>query len=436
MLAVNRGIVVCSDSTSRLSHKLTLIMKHVTLLLALLITCTSVHAQTGWEQKHHEGEDILFSIECLDAARIVAAGSDGLILRSSDAGETWQKIPSGEADVLRRVRWYNAALGVILGNDGVALKSTDAGASWQRLATGTSDALFDIHFFDAQNWMVIGRGARILSTTDGGTTWENEGSGLNNYNEIAFRDDFGLIVGNKGTIRRTVNGGEKWSSGTSGTDLELTSVSIGDDSTAIIAGINGTILRSSDYGRTWEQVYASIPISIYRLSGVRHLTRDHVIIVGYGGIILESRDAGLTWTPQESNTSFNLEAVSFVDDKIGCAAGWFTTVMRTTSGGSLAVNRSGKTLPVRMSIASSWPNPLSRSRTATAHIMLDIARSGAVDLRVYDLLGREVRTLMDQTLTAGRWDVTWDPAALPKGVYLYRLVSGSDVRTAKITIID
>ncbi len=411
-------------------------MKHATILIALLIASSTMYAQKGWVQKHHEGEDILFSIECLDADRIVATGSDGLILRSSDAGETWQQIPSGATDVLRRVRWYSPQLGIVLGNEGVALRSTDAGASWQRLNTGTSDALFDVHFFDDQRWMVIGRGARVISTTDGGETWENEGSGLNNYNEIAFRGDVGLIVGNKGTIRRTVDGGEKWRSATSGTDLELTSVSFGDDSTAVITGINGTILRSSDYGKTWEQIWASIPISTFRLSGVRHLTRDHAIIVGYGGIILETRDAGLTWTPQESNTSFNLEGVSFIDNKIGCAAGWFRTVMRTTSGGSLAVQRSGDMLPARMSIASTWPNPLSRSRTAVAHVLIDVARSAPVDLRVYDLLGREVRTLMNRHLTAGSWDITWDPAALPKGVYLYRLVSRDQVRTAKITLVD
>ncbi|MDT8322627.1 MAG: YCF48-related protein [Bacteroidota bacterium] len=411
-------------------------MKLVTVLLALLLSATTLNAQKGWVQKHQEGEDILFTIECLDADNIVAAGSAGLILRSTDAGESWQEIPSGATDVLRRVRWYNAQLGVILGNEGVALKSTDAGASWQRMTTGTSDALFDIHFFDAQRWLAIGRGARVISTTDGGGTWENESSGLNNYNELAFRGELGLIVGNKGTIRRTIDGGGKWTGPKSGTDLELTSVSFGDDSTAIIAGINGTILRSSDYGKTWEQVYASIPISIYRLSGVRHLTRDHVIIVGYGGIILESTDAGLTWTPQESNTSYHLEAVSFVDERIGCAAGWATTVMRTTSGGSLSVTRSGTALPAHMSIASTWPNPLSRSAGAVAHVMLDVAQAAPVDLRVYDLLGREVQALVDMRLEAGNWDITWDPSALPKGVYLYRLRSRDEVHTAKITLID
>lgn len=406
------------------------------LLLALLLTSTTLFAQKGWVQKHHEGEDILFSIECLDADRIVAVGSEGLILRSSDAGETWQQLVSGATDVLRRVRWHSPQLGLILGNEGVALKSTDAGASWQKLNTGTSDALFDVHFYDDMHWMVVGRGARVISTTDGGATWENVSSGLNNYNEIAFRGEVGLIVGNKGTVRRTVDGGKKWTGPKSGTDLELTSVSFGDDSTAVITGINGTILRSSDYGKTWEQVYASIPISTFRLSGVRHLTRDHAVIVGYGGIILETWDAGLTWTPQESNTSFNLEAVSFIDNKIGCAAGWFTTVMRTTSGGSLAVHRSGTALPSRMSIASAWPNPHSRSSATTAHVLLDLARGGGVDLRVYDLLGREVRSLVDRHLSAGQWDITWNPAALPSGVYLYRLRSGDDVRTAKITVID
>ena len=413
-------------------------MKILATAFTILFLCTSTAtlAQKGWIQMREDGEDILYTIECLDANVVVAAGSNGLILRSSDAGATWTQLPSGATDNLRRVRWYSPQLGVMLGNGGVALKSTDAGVSWKPMNSGTSDALLDIHFFDDQNWFAVGRGARIITTSDGGATWEDGGSGLNNYNEIAFRGDFGIIIGNKGTIRVTNDGGAKWRSRDSPVNVELTSVSIGDDSTAVIAGINGTILRTSDYGRTWDEVQASIPISTYRLSGVRHLTRDRLIIVGYGGIILESLDAGLTWKPQVSNTQRNLEAVSFVDNKIGCAAGWYTVVMRTTSGGTLDVRRMAAANPSRMSITSSWPSPISRSANAAAHVRIDIAKSGAVDLRVYNLLGREVRKLVDRHMSAGSWEVDWDPSSLPKGVYLYSLISRNEVRTTKFTILD
>jgi photosystem II stability/assembly factor-like uncharacterized protein len=413
-------------------------MKYFVIASTFLLLCFSTisFAQNGWIQMREEGEDILYTIECLDANIVVAAGSNGLLIRSSDAGATWTQLPSGATDNLRRVRWHSPQLGVLLGNGGVALKSTDAGLTWKPLNTGTSDALLDVHFFDDQNWFAVGRGARIITTSDGGTTWEDGGSGLNNYNEIAFRGDFGIIVGNKGTIRVTNDGGAKWRSRDSPVPLELTSVSIGDDSTAVITGVNGTILLTSDYGRTWEEVQASIPISTYRLSGVRHLTRDRLVIVGYGGIILESLDAGITWKPQVSNTQRNLEAVSFVDSKIGCAAGWYTVVMRTTSGGTLGVRRTLDANPSRVSIASSWPSPLSRSASAVAHVRIDIAKAGAVDLRIYNLLGREVHKLVDRHMSAGSWEIDWDPSTLPKGVYLYRLISRNEVRTTKFTVLD
>ncbi|MCB2204112.1 hypothetical protein KQI65_05130 [bacterium] len=417
-------------------------MKHIAsvfslfLILSFLLLSVPLHAQKGWFEKHKEGEDILFSVGCLDASVIVAVGSDGLLLRSGDAGGSWQEISNGATDVLRRVRWYSADLGVVLGNGGVAMKSTDAGLSWQMLTTGTSDALFDVHFFDADNWMVVGRGARVLSTTDGGATFTNESSGLNNYNEIAFRGDVGIIVGNKGTIRRTVNGGEKWSKSSSGTDLELTGVSFGDDSTIVVCGINGTILRSTDYGKTWNPATANLPLSAYRLSGVQHLTRNHAVIAAYGGIVLESWDAGQTWTAQESNTDVNLESVSFIDSKTGCVAGWNTTVMRTTSGGTLAVNRIEAQYPSRVSISSTWPQPVSRSATGVAHVAVDVVRGGMVTLRVHDLLGRQITTLFEESCSPGRWDISWDPSTLSNGIYLYRLTTHDEVRVAKFTVVN
>ena len=53
-------------------------------------------------------------------------------------------------------------------------------------------------------------------------------------------EDFGVIVGNKGLLRVTSDGGKSWRERDSKTNLELTSVSIGDDSTAVAVGANGT----------------------------------------------------------------------------------------------------------------------------------------------------------------------------------------------------
>ena len=58
-----------------------------------------------------------------------------------------------------------------------------------------------------------------------------------------------------------------------------------------------------------------------------------------------------------------------------------------------------------------------------------------VVLKVYDLLGQEVRTLVNETLKPGRYEVTFDAAELPSGVYFYRLTAGRFSQTKRMLLM-
>lgn len=403
-------------------------------LTAFLLSVSTAFAQLGWYQLRQEGFDILYSIDMFDAENITAVGSDGLILRSTDGGASWTRPTSGATDNIRRIRWFSPSLGVILGNGGFAAKSVDGGATWQAIFTGVSDALLDIHFFDENVWMVIGRAELVLTTTDAGGSWTTMSTGTDNLNEIEVKGDFGVIVGNKGLLRVTSDGGKSWRERDSKTNLELTSVSIGDDSTAVAVGANGTIIRTQNGGRTWTAISASVPISSYRLSRVRHLTRERVVLSGYTGLVLWSTDSGLTWLGQESNTPANLESMAFIDSKIGVAAGWDGTIIRTNTGGTLDVRRVSAAQASALGIGEVWPNPLHRA--AQAHVTMQLPSTGTATLRVYDMLGRERLRLFSDHADAGSYTVSWDAASLPKGVYLYRLEQNGSSQVRKFTLMD
>lgn len=409
-------------------------MKFYLLFFIVFICITAgVHAQVGWFELRQEGETIFYSTDLYDENNITVVGSEGLILHSADGGTTWTSRPSGFTDNLRRIRYFSPTLGVILGNSGYALTSTDGGTSWQPLDVGETRTLYDIHFFDETHWMITGQSGLITITTDAGSTWERSSTGNNNFNEVAFRGDFGVIVGNVGTIRVTENGGERWRDRGGVTNVMYHSVSIGDDSTAVAVGVNGVIVRTEDKGRTWKKIDASIPISMLQLTGVRHLTRDIVIICGYSGIILESTDAGLTWYPQESNAHVNLEALSFYDHKIGFAAGGSGTVLRTNTGGTLST----RPLPLHenhLLIGDTWPHPLSRA--GDAGMTVHLAQSGWTRLRVQDILGRDIAVPYDGYLEAGSHALRWNPSALPRGVYMYHLELNGQIRMRSFVVAD
>ncbi|MDX9758308.1 MAG: YCF48-related protein [Bacteroidota bacterium] len=410
-------------------------MRFSLLLVAMLLTVSQFSiAQLGWFPIRQDGETILYCIDMYDADNITAVGSNGTILHSSDGGTSWATPPSGMNDNLRRIRWHSPSLGIILGLDGTILKSVDGGTSWQPLSLGSSTPMFDIHFFDEQTWLLVGVGGKSMVTTDGGQTWTSRTNGINNFNEISFLGDFGVIVGNKGTIRVTTDGGKNWTDRSAVSNFEMTSVSVGDDSTAIAVGSNGTILRTQNKGRNWTPIIPSVPISFYRLSRVRHLTRERIVLSGYAGLILWSTDTGLSWYGQESNTSVNIETLEFLDSKIGVAAGWDGTIIRTNTGGTLDVRRLDTPAPDQSALRDVWPHPLSRQ--ATAHVRMHLAASGPVTLRVYDLLGRACRTLHAAHTDAGVYTVEWTPSALPSGMYLYRLEQQGRAYTRTFTLVD
>ncbi len=85
----------------------------------------------------------------------------------------------------------------------------------------------------------------------------------------------------------------------------------------------------------------------------------------------------------------------------------------------------------RTSEVAAYPNPF----VERTEIAFSLEESAKVQLVVYDVRGRAVATLVDGTLEAGQQSVTFDGASLPSGVYIYRLVSGTQVETGRITLV-
>ncbi len=78
-----------------------------------------------------------------------------------------------------------------------------------------------------------------------------------------------------------------------------------------------------------------------------------------------------------------------------------------------------------------YPNPFNPS----TEIRYLVPVRSFLTLKIYDLLGREVATLVNEEKPAGEYTVQWNPQGMPSGVYFYRLVAGSYVGTRKLVIV-
>lgn len=87
--------------------------------------------------------------------------------------------------------------------------------------------------------------------------------------------------------------------------------------------------------------------------------------------------------------------------------------------------------PVSYSLQQNYPNPFNPETT----ISFTIANRGNVTLKVYDVTGREIATLLDDYRAAGEHKISFNASSLPSGVYFYRLTSGSFTQTKKMELI-
>ena len=83
------------------------------------------------------------------------------------------------------------------------------------------------------------------------------------------------------------------------------------------------------------------------------------------------------------------------------------------------------------SLSNNYPNPFN----PTTNIQYSISRRQFVSLKVYDILGIEIETLVNEEKSAGNYELNWNAANLPSGVYFYRLQAGDFVQTRKMTLL-
>ncbi|MBE0570729.1 MAG: T9SS type A sorting domain-containing protein [Ignavibacteriaceae bacterium] len=88
-------------------------------------------------------------------------------------------------------------------------------------------------------------------------------------------------------------------------------------------------------------------------------------------------------------------------------------------------------IPTEYSLSQNYPNPFNPS----TNIGFRISDRGYVSLKVFDILGNEVVTLVDEEKEPGVYEVQFDASNLSSGIYYYKLVSGNFIETKKMVLI-
>lgn len=286
---------------------------------------------------------------------------------------------------------------------------------------------------------MVGQSGTILKTSDGGTNWfPQSGLTTSNLTSLCFINvQTGWVVGRNGTIRKTIDGGSNWIIQNSGTTGWLESVFFADSlrgwviARHILSGTS-TILKTINGGRTWTSNFDNTFTRLYDIFFINDRTGW---VVGTGGAIFKTTDAGITWTPQLSGTSWWLECVHFVNETTGWTVGTLGIILKTTTGGVVTavkyLSDTQPTVPKEIVLLQNYPNPFNPSTT----IRFILGKSTFVTLKIYDLLGKEIETLVHGYKSSGGHQVRWTTNGLSSGIYFYRLQADNSVETKKLTLL-
>ncbi|MCK9425475.1 MAG: YCF48-related protein [Ignavibacteriaceae bacterium] len=417
------------------------------------------------------------------------------IYRTTDRGVNWEVIYSDSlpiSDIYFQNDSTGWAVGGELWSEGLILKTTDFGNHWERRTLPIMNGLKAIKMLnDSIGYIVGGHPSKIWRTKNRGCDWDlilNESSQSHSFqylNDISFLNDtIGFAVGSK--FLKTLDGGANWEELSFPLLIYYSVFSYKNKSWITASGFNYSyILYTSDNGTNW------IPIN---LSDGIHLSHSYFIndslgwFCGIGNNVLKTFSGGLTviknpstpvllrpsqsqinidipieleWSAQNyvffqiqicNDSLFQKSIVDsvIIENKIlidsSCLKPYTTyywkvrskniveisdwsNINKFTTG--LVLGISDKVILTNFNLTQNYPNPFNPVTT----IQYEIPSLEHVSIKIYDMLGRQVAILVDEQKPAGSYHIEFDAHSLPSGVYFYRLQAGSFVETKKLVLL-
>ncbi|MGD8306741.1 MAG: YCF48-related protein, partial [Ignavibacteria bacterium] len=355
-----------------------------------------------------------------------------ILLHTTNGGETWIREEIDIDEGLNRILKFNEQLWMFSYTS--LLRSTDGGNNWDIINFHPpSDLIRDVFFFDELNFFVIA-GRKVFRTRDGGNTWEFQGDFAVQYlKRIIFCDDLnGWLIGRTGSIGtpnfRTTDGGNSW-------------FEIARDFTAIdfldsLVGYTiegGAVFKTINGGDTWWQVSHNPSSFAYWTTNISFISEAN----GWAwsrSDIYNTTDSGRTWI--KSNGIYRISFIFngglyMINENLGWAVGSNGYIFKFTSDSVTSVNFTDLILPTKHFLSQNYPNPFNPTTT----IKYQVPQNSFIILKVYDILGKEVATLVDEEKPAGFYNLELDASSLASGIYFYRLQAGSFIETKKMILV-
>jgi photosystem II stability/assembly factor-like uncharacterized protein len=405
-----------------------------------------------WTEQNTGIPFTLFSVSAVDDDIVWACASGTNIMRTTNSGTSWENVglnippPQGVETNIFAIDQNNALFASYSGNPRTAYvyKTTNGGANWHLVLSQGSQGFItsiwikpDSHGFMV-GWHVGGRWS-LWRTSDAGFTWDSTGlyipetdPNVWSFENAMFYLGSNIWFGARGKgIYYSSNDGNTWTLQdlTSGGFPYPSGIWFDNLQNGYSSG-NLNIIRTTNVGNNWSITPGSSGTEVIR--GITGAGSQWWYVREINPGIYYTSNNGADWILQYTSPS-----------GVG-----FKHITKARNGNTLwAVNISGNAakyvittslpgnqeiVPSAFSLEQNFPNPFNPETI----IKYQIPKTSFIKLKVFDMLGRDVKKLVHSTQSAGTYNVTFDASDLSSGIYFYTLeADGAIIGTKKMVLV-
>ncbi|MFO7446478.1 MAG: YCF48-related protein [Ignavibacteriaceae bacterium] len=379
---------------------------------------TDIGFKGEWKNIHSFSEYVI-SICFIDTITGFG-GTTNSIIKTTNGGESWTSVQS--TSLITKIFFHDKNIGFAVGAN-VAYKTIDGGANWFPILHDEEEFFTNVFFInEAVGWICSDN--EVKRTTDGGSTWLNSDTpGASGNVDIEFiNEETGYAVGFSSMMFKSSDGGKSWvrvglSTGRAFLAIDFMNKDIG----FLLEG--GNILRTEDGGNTWSTIYQGDS----EINSLQVVNNKYIWAISADKTLFSS-NTGLNWVQQSFSPNSYPTEISCVDS----LNAWILAGQQLYRFiPDIEIDNKPDNKPDVFYLLQNFPNPFNPATT----ISYQIPQAQFVTLKIYDVLGREIITLVNDEKPAGSYEVKFDGSMLSSGVYFYRLEAGGYVDTKKLLLL-